>query len=321
MRKILALLLLISIAARAQNQYVIDTTYTIKSVYKKEIKNYPFISIVQPKTYSNVEEKKEIVYSKISDRKLRLDAYFCNTFAKNPAIVIVHGGGWKSGNKSQMETFAREMASRGFSCFTIEYRLSPEAKYPAAIFDVKKAIKFIKTNAAQFHTDQTKIAVLGCSSGGQMAALIGTTNNNNLFEEKDAKDKTTSTVQAIIDIDGILAFKHPESKEGTVAGLWLGGSYDEKPEIWEQASALTHTDNNTPPTLFINSSIDRFHAGRDDMIDILNKNKIYSEVKTIQNSPHSFWFLNPWFDETVTYTTQFLNKIFKLKTGVSQQNN
>jgi acetyl esterase/lipase len=311
MRKTAILLFLISTAIQAQTSYTIDTTYNVKSVYNKEIKNYPFITVVQPKQYSNILEKKKIVYSKISDRNLHLDAYFCNTFAQNPAIVIVHGGGWKSGNKSQMETFAQEMASKGFSCFTIEYRLSPEAKYPAAIFDVKKAIRYIKTNAAKFHADPTKIAVLGCSSGGQMAALIGTTNNNNLFEEKDTKNKTTSTVQAIIDIDGVLAFKHPESKEGTIAGLWLGGSYEEKPEIWEQASALTHTDNKTPPTLFINSSIDRFHAGRDDMIAILNKNGIYNEVKTIQNSPHSFWFLNPWYDETVTYTAQFLNKIFK----------
>ncbi|MGQ7947010.1 alpha/beta hydrolase fold domain-containing protein [Flavobacterium sp. WC2509] len=309
MKKLLTLLFLTSIVLQAQTNYSIDTTYTPKSVYKKELKNHPFISLVQPKHYTNVLEKKEITYTKIKDRELHLDAYCTKANRKNPAIVIIHGGGWKSGNKSQMETFAQEMASKGFSSFTIEYRLSLEAKYPAAILDVKKAIQFIKTNAKKFNVDTTKIAILGYSSGGQMAALIGSTNNNSLFENKNTK--ATANVQAIVDIDGILAFKHPESKEGTVAALWLGGTYDEKPEIWEQASALSHTDNNTPPTLFINSSIDRFHAGRDDMIAILNKNGIYSEVKTIPNSPHSFWFLNPWFDETVTYTAQFLNKIFK----------
>jgi acetyl esterase/lipase len=311
MRKTAILLFLISIAIQAQKRYAIDTTYSVQSVYNKEKKTYPFISIVQPKHYPNLKEEKEIVYSKINDRELHLDAYYGNASAKRPAIVILHGGGWKSGNKSQMETFAQEMASKGFSCFTIEYRLSPEVKYPAAIFDVKKAIRYIKNNAVQFHVDTTKIAILGCSSGGQMAALIGTTNNDSRFEDKDTNHKITSTVQAIIDIDGILAFKHPESQEGTVAGLWLGGSYEEKPKIWKQASALTHTDKNTPPTLFINSSKERFHAGRENMIAVLNQYKIYNEVKTIENSPHSFWFLNPWFEETVTYTAQFLNKIFK----------
>lgn len=311
MRKTAIILFWISTAIQAQNEYIIDTTYTIKSVFNKEIKNYPFISIVQPKHYPNVKEEKEIVYSKINERELHLDAYYNTASAKKPAIVILHGGGWKSGNKSQMETFAQEMASKGFSCFTIEYRLSPEAKYPAAIFDVKKAIRYIKINANRFNVDATKIAVLGCSSGGQMAALIGTTNNNSLFENKDNNNKISSTVQAIIDIDGILAFKHPESQEGAVAGLWLGGSYEEKPEIWKQASTLTYTDKNTPPTLFINSSIDRFHAGRDDMIAILNRYEIYNEVKTIEKSPHSFWFINPWYDKTITYTTQFLDTIFK----------
>ena len=311
MRKTAIILFWVSTAIQAQNKYIIDTTYTIKSIFNKEIKNYPFISITQLKHYPNVKEEKEIVYTKINERELHLDAFYNTASAKKPAIVILHGGGWKSGNKSQMETFAQEMASKGFSCFTIEYRLSLEAKYPAAIFDVKKAIQYIKINANKFNVDTTKIAVLGCSSGGQMAALIGTTNSNSLFENKDNNNKISSTVQAIIDIDGILAFKHPESQEGAVAGLWLGGSYEEKPEIWEQASALTHTDKNTPPTLFINSSIDRFHAGRDDMIAILNRYKIYNEVKTIEKSPHSFWFLNPWYDESITYTTQFLDTIFK----------
>ena len=203
------------------------------------------------------------------------------------------------------------MASKGYSCFNIEFRLSLEAQYPAAIFDVKEAIQFIKKNGKNYNVDITKVAVLGCSSGGQMAALIGTTNENPAFEDSKNNVKISSKVNAIVDIDGTLAFKHPESKEGTASALWFGGSYEEKPLIWEQAAPLNHTDSNTPPILFINSSIPRFHAGRDDMIAILNKNGIYNEIKTIENSPHSFWFLNPWFDETIIYTTQFLDKLFK----------
>ena len=311
MKKITILLLFISKFAFAQADHPIDTTYTVKSVYTKVKKEYPNVSVVQPSKHENVNHKKEIVYKKINSRKLHLDAYYNNSNSSNPAIVIIHGGGWKSGNKSQMEIFAIEMASKGYSCFNIEFRLSPEAQYPAALFDVKKAIQYIRSKAKKYNVDTTKIAVLGCSSGGQMAALIGTTNGKSNFEDASKNVKFSSNVQAIIDIDGTLAFKHPESIEGKVSGLWLGGSYEEIPAIWEQAAPLNHADKNTPPILFINSSIPRFHAGRDDMITILNKNGIYSDVQTIQNSPHSFWFLNPWFDETIKYTTQFLNKIFK----------
>jgi acetyl esterase/lipase len=310
MKTTLLFLLFFSKVACAQNGFTIDTTYTVKSVYDKVKKEHPYVKFVEPRKYENVAQKKEVVYAEVNGRKLRLDVYYRKN-SINPAIVILHGGGWKSGNKSQMETFAIEMASKGYSCFNIGYRLSPEAKYPAAIFDVKKAIQFIKINALKFNTDTTKIAVLGCSSGGQMAALIGTTNGNNNFEDTHKRSNVSSKVNAIIDIDGILAFKHPESKEGVVAGLWLGGSYEEKPTIWQQASPLNHTDKYTPPILYIDSSNDRFHAGRDDMIAILNKNGIYSDVKTIKNSPHSFWFFNPWFDETINYTTKFLDKVFK----------
>jgi acetyl esterase/lipase len=297
--------------AFSQSKFPVDTSYTVKSVYDKVIKDYSYISHLPTLKIDNVIEKKDIVYKKIEDRKLHLDAYFIKEKKQNPAIVILHGGGWRSGNKSQMETFAVEMASKGYSCFNIEFRLSPETPYPAAIFDVKKAIQFIKKEALKFNVDTTKIAILGCSSGGQMAALIGTTNGKKEFEETEKNNDISSNVNAIIDIDGTLAFKHPESKEGTVAGLWLGGSYDKIPAIWEQAAPLNNTDKNTPPILFINSSIPRFHAGRDDMIAILNQYGIYNEVQTIPNSPHSFWFFNPWFDETIRYTSRFLETVFK----------
>ena len=287
-----------------------DTSYTILSTYKKEIKRFPSIEIVKEKNYKNLIFSIDLVYDIIDSRELHLDAYYIKGKKANPAVVLIHGGGWKSGDKSQMKIYAQELAIKGYSCFTIEYRLSPEAQYPAAILDVKNAIKYIKANAKKFNVNPDKVAILGCSSGGQMAALIGTTNNNLGYESASVINENAS-VQAIIDLDGILAFKHPESEEGKAASLWLGGSYEEKPEIWKQASALNHVSASTPPILFINSDMTRFHAGRTDMISKLNSYNIYSEVKYIPNSPHSFWFFNPWFQPMVKYTVEFLDKIFK----------
>jgi acetyl esterase/lipase len=311
MRNIVFILLLFSNAITAQRQYSVDTSYTVKNTYAKLIRQYPSITIAVVKKNINVDQIDNIVYHKEKDRELHLDAFFNTKQKLNPAVIMIHGGGWRSGNKNQMQLLGQEIASKGYSCFAIEYQLSLEAKYPEGIYDVKNAIKFVKDNAKKFNVDPNKIAVLGCSSGGQMAALIGTTNKDAAFEDKSNKSKSSSQVQAIVDIDGILAFKHPESKEGEMAGFWLGGSYEEKPENWKNASALSHTNKKTPPILFINSSFDRFHAGRDDMIAILDQNKIYSEVHTIENSPHSFWFFQPWFDQTVMFTTEFLDKVLK----------
>ena len=302
---------MLSCAINAQQTYPVDTSYTVKSTYTKLIKKYPFITIPLIEKHKGLYQIKDVIYFKESGRELHLDAFVYNTKKQNPAVIMIHGGGWRSGNKTQMNALAKEIASYGYSCFTIEYRLSLEAKYPYGVYDVKNAIKFIKDNAAKFKVNPDKIAVLGCSSGGQMAALIGTTNENPAFEDASNQSKSSSKVNAIIDIDGVLAFRHPESSEGEMASFWLGGSYEEKTENWKNASALSHADKNTPPTLFINSSIDRFHAGGDDMIKVLNQYKIYNEVQTLENSPHSFWFFEPWFYKTVNFTIKFLNKIFK----------
>lgn len=311
MRKIVLILVLLTSVLQAQGTYRVDTSYTVKSTYTKLIKKYPFITIPVITENKNVEQILNVPYFEEKQRTLHLDAFVNNAKKKNPVVVMIHGGGWRSGNKDQMNAMAQEIAGKGFSCFTIEYRLSLEAKYPYGVYDVKNAIKFIKDNAKKFKVDPDKIAVLGCSSGGQMAALIGTTNGKFNFEDPSFKSSSSSKVNAIINVDGVLAFKHPESSEGEMAAFWLGGSYEESTENWKNASALNNTDGNTPPTLFINSSIPRFHAGRDDMIAILNQHKIYSEVHTLENSPHSFWFFQPWFSQTVDFTVNFLNKIFK----------
>lgn len=311
MKKIVVLLVLFLKFIDARSQYRTDTSYTVKSTYTKLISSYPFITIFRAQRNPNVNQLNDVVYDRRENRALHFDAFLNKNKKINPAVILIHGGGWRSGNKNQMHELAQEIASKGYSCFAIEYRLSLEAKYPEGIYDVKKAIRFIKDNAKKFRVDPDKIAVLGCSSGGQMAALIGTTNGNQAFEDESNKSKSSSEVNAIIDIDGVLAFKHPESKEGEMAAFWLNGTYDENPENWKNASALSHTGKNTPPVLFINSSFERFHAGRDDMIAILNQNKIYNEVKTIENSPHSFWFFQPWFEETIVYTIEFLDTIFK----------
>lgn len=275
-----------------------DSTFTIASEYKKNISKYPFIKDVII-AENNVEKHYNIVYDSLSGRNLHLDAFINPTKEKLPALIIIHGGGWKSGTKEMQNPMAEVIAVAGYQTFTIEYRLSDEAIYPAAIEDVIKAVRYLRKNAKDFKIDKKKIAILGTSSGAQMASLIGT--------------KYPNEIQAVINIDGVLAFHHPDSTEGKYAALFLGGTYEEKPDVWTDASALSHVSKKTPPFLFIHSQFKRFNAGREDFIKKLDQYNIYSHIESIENSPHAFWLFEPWFTPTNTYIINFLNLNFKNK--------
>jgi acetyl esterase/lipase len=296
-----------------------DTSFTIQKSFLQEKKRYPAITLADTALPEGVRVERNVPFSTpMPGRDLLLDVYNPPTSPQKlrPAILMIHGGGWRSGDRTQNNYLAGRLAASGFVAVPVEYRLSTEALYPAAVYDVKAAVRWLRANAHTYGINPDQIAILGFSAGGQLAALIGSTNGKKQFEGKGGQAGTSSAVQAVVDIDGILAFIHPESGEGddsrrpSAATYWFGYSKTEKPVLWQQASALTHAGKNTPPMLFLNSSVDRMHAGRDDLIAVLNKQGIYSEVHTFSDAPHTFLFFNPWFEPTVIYIRDFLNRVF-----------
>ncbi|GAA4453322.1 hypothetical protein GCM10023189_18180 [Nibrella saemangeumensis] len=300
-----------------------DTSFTVHSAYSKAKKTHPDIRIAAPALPPTVQANLNVVYCNQNGRDLHIDAFYPVNQSTNrnqlPAVLLIHGGGWRSGDRSQQIPMAQQLATNGYVAVTAEYRLSTEALYPAAVHDLKAAIRWLRTNAREYNIDPDRIAILGCSAGGQLAALLGTTGNRKELEGTSCHTEQSSAVQAIVDVDGVLAFIHPESGEGddsrstSAATYWFGASKTEKPKLWHEASALTYVDKSTPPILFLNSSVDRMHAGRDDMIGKLNALGIYSEVHTFADAPHPFWLFHPWFEPTVSYTVNFLNKVFSKK--------
>ncbi|KAA5549165.1 alpha/beta hydrolase [Adhaeribacter rhizoryzae] len=295
-----------------------DTSYTNYSAYQSTSKQHPNIKLVREFKLPMVQEKRNLVYCTIGERKLVLDAFYPKKKSKQktPAILIIHGGGWRSGNRTQHYPLAQRLAALGYACFTVEYRLSTEALYPAAVHDLKAALRWLRTNAKAFNLDTAKFAALGFSAGGELAAFIGTTNKNPKYEGRNCYLNISSQVQAIVDIDGTLSFVHPESGEGndtrsiSAATYWFGYPKKENYVLWEEASPLQHVSKNTPPTLFLNSAVDRMHAGRDDYRKILAQHNIYSEAHTFPNAPHAFCLFDPWFEPTVNYIANFLAKVF-----------
>src|ERR1035437_3573344 len=202
------IILIWSVPIRAQPR---DTSFSIYSAALKVTKQFPKAELVIPKLPKGVQEKKDIVYISYDSRKMHLDIY--SPVKKNklyPAVILIHGGGWRSGNRQMEIPMAQFLASHGYIAATVEYRLSIEALYPAALIDLKAAIKWLRANSSEYHIDTNKIALYGCSSGGQLAALLGTSNENlaapnynSPFPVASAEFNHSARVQAIIDIDGV----------------------------------------------------------------------------------------------------------------------
>ncbi len=296
-----------------------DTSYSTFSAFQQTKKHFPDVTIVHQFNYPDVAEEKGLTYCAISHRNLLIDAFTPkkNGLKKIPAVIMIHGGGWRSGNPSQHYPLAERLAHLGYACFTPEYRLSTEALFPAAVYDTKAAIRWVKVNAAIYNVDTSKIVIAGFSAGGELAAFMGTTGNMPLFEGCDCNSGATTNVAAVIDIDGTLSFTNSESGEGddskhtSAATYWFGYPKKANKGLWESASPLSYVSSETPPTLFVNSGVARMHAGREDYVHVLESNGIYAEVHTFEGAPHSFCLFNPWFEPTIKYMDGFLKKVFQ----------
>ncbi|MFM1912291.1 MAG: hypothetical protein RIR51_129 [Bacteroidota bacterium] len=277
-----------------------DYSYNNLDAYKNDVKHYSEIVLAEIPEDSMIEEKLNLVY-KSDPRDLKMDYFGPKTKEELPALMFIHGGGWRTGDKSQHIPMARALAKRGIRVFLIEYRLSTEALYPAAMFDAHSALNYLFEHSREFNIKRNHITVGGFSAGGQMSALLGSTWDEEIY----GKTKKENKIYSVIDLDGILAYIHPESGEGddskklSAATQYFGYNKKERPDLWNEASALFHVSKDDPPVLFINSGVDRMHAGREDFRRKMDDFQIKTEVTSFEGSPHSFVLYEPYFSKVI----------------------
>ena len=297
-------------------QPCIAADYTVKNTYKKLIKHYPHMQVPATTVPDSVIAHKALVYKQTKTSAQTLDIYQQTQQTQTaPLIMLIHGGGWQSGTPALMTALAIALVERGYVVATPSYRLSDEAPYPAAVEDLVSAFHWLNNNAAQYNIDSTKIALSGGSAGGQLAALLAY--SGGIVDSSDTNSKRFN-VQALINIDGLSDFTSPEAlpfendsaKSVTSASKWLGGRYETIPQRWHDASPIFYIDKNAPATLFINSSVPRFRAGRHSAIQKLQQLHIPSEVYQFDDAPHSFWLFQPWLTPTTSVIDDFLTAQF-----------
>jgi acetyl esterase/lipase len=168
---------------------------------------------------------RDVPYVVHAGRSRMLDVYLPNRrTAPRPLLVWIHGGAWESGDKSFPPGLG--MLPRGYVVASINYRLSREAVFPAQIYDCKAAVRFLRAHAAEFDVDPSRIGAWGCSAGGQLAALLGTTNGLKEYEGSEGWASESSNVEAVCDWFGPSDFMQWKGLTGpgvTVVDRYLGG--------------------------------------------------------------------------------------------------
>jgi acetyl esterase/lipase len=204
----------------------------------------------------------DLVYATVGGKSLGLDLHLPAGVRRPPLLVFVHGGAWTTGGKTQYPTFLLE---RGFAVASVDFRSSNEAPFPADVFDIKAGIRYLHAKAAIYGYRTDRIAIVGASSGGHLAALVGVSNGVQALEgtEGDYLDHSSS-VQAIVsyfgatDLTTILSQSTPAGLAVHAPALerLLGATPDQVPELAKLASPIFHVDHNAPPILLLHGDQD-----------------------------------------------------------------
>ncbi|MDE6378441.1 MAG: alpha/beta hydrolase, partial [Duncaniella sp.] len=167
---LLCVLALPSLHAEVNPTVPRDTSFTVWSTAVKVRKKHPDAVILRPDLPAGVTAHENVVYTRLhatpfGERDLHVDIYRPDSQQLLPAVIMIHGGGWNSGDKTLQRPMAMQLAARGYVAIPLEYRLIPEALYPAGLHDVKTAVRWVRSHAADYGIDHDRIALWGCSAG------------------------------------------------------------------------------------------------------------------------------------------------------------
>lgn len=210
-----------------------------------------------------------------------------------PAVICIHGGGFRAGKRDGYDGLCIRLAERGYVAATISYRLAPKYQFPAAVHDTKAAVRWMRANAGKYNIDPERIGVTGGSAGGHLAQFLGVTANVPQFEGTGGNPEKSSSVACVVNVYGPSDFtksydKSVDAKE--VLPLWFGGNLETRRALHIQGSPLYWVTPNAAPTLCIHGTEDQYVAHEQAvwLVDKLKAAAVGAELLTLEGAGHGF---------------------------------
>lgn len=234
-----------------------------------------------------------IPFETIDGESLVADLYLPKGKGPFPAILFLHGGGWRNGTRKQLRRQAALMAQHGFVGFAIEYRLAPKHPYPAGLEDAKAGVRWLRHHAKEYDIDPNRIAAVGSSAGGHLAAMLGV-ESILLPSSRRTRDKDDASVQAVVAFNGI--FDISAMPPSTMVSDFLGAECAAAPQRCAEASPISNVHPGLPPFLILHGTADKTapYSQALAFTQLLKQNHDAAEIFTADGAPHSFWAQPKW---------------------------
>jgi acetyl esterase/lipase len=259
-----------------------------------------------------VSVEANLVFGEGGGRDLKLTLYYpIEGQGPYPAVVFIHGGGWLAGQPGHFARQATYLAAHGYVCACIEYRLSGEALFPAAIEDCKCAIRWMRGFAArQYQVDPERIAVSGGSAGGHLALLAGTSGGVDELEGTGGWQEFSSGAQLVIAFNPACEFM---GKSGKAITAFLGGTYQEVPDNYSKATPETYLDSTDPPMLLLHGTEDKIVPYRESVgfVAACKAAGVEAELYSEPEAGHGWFNRHSHFVRTTLALKNFLDRHFK----------
>jgi acetyl esterase/lipase len=210
-----------------------------------------------------------------------------------PAVLCIHGGGFRAGKRESYDALCVKLAERGFVAATITYRLAPVHRFPAAVHDCKAAVRFLRANADKYNIDPNKLGVTGGSAGGHLAQFLGVTAHVPQFEGTGGNPEQSSSVACVVNVYGPSDFTKSYGKSvdaHEVLPLWFGGNLETAFKQHILGSPLYWVTPDAAPTLCIHGTEDKYVAHEQAvwLVDKLKAATVDAELLTLEGAGHGF---------------------------------